>query len=171
MSDTTHINFIDEELVELVHQNKAIDNFADLSGHRMFIDNNTNFYFWGKDPLGGGNVIFGSYEDIELRGLKQRALRMISSSKVSLVLSAEINCTAKSTQTLCAGIIDIKTNQYLHIGEEVVKNTTMVKFDKKFDFEKNQDFVLVLWQKDIGDSIEIFDQSNQDWKSIVNFRF
>jgi len=171
MNKLTHVNFIDDAPTEISNENKAIDNFADLSGHVMSRDNNTNFYFWGKDPIGGGKLIFGSYENIELQGLKQRALRMISSSKASLVLSMEVNCTAKTTQTLCAGIIDIKSKEYNHIDEVKVSNLTTAKYSKRFDFERNQDFVLVLWQKDIGDAIEIFHQSSQNWKSIVNFHF
>ncbi|MCE5249905.1 hypothetical protein LLG96_06765 [bacterium] len=171
MSDFTHVNFLETDIGRIKAENKFIDSFVDLSGHVTYQDNNTNFYFWGKDPLGGGNIIYGSYENIELQGLKQRALKMISSSNVSLVMNVEIKCTAISAQRLCVGIIDIKSEKYNHIGEKSVNGLTTVGLSKKFDFKKNQDFVLIVWQGDIGDFIHIFDQNNPNWKNVVNFSF
>jgi hypothetical protein len=153
--------------------NAAIDTFVDLGGHTLLRDNNTNFYFFGKDPIGGGQIIFGSRENLDINGLKQLALRLTSSAQVTLVLELILSCTSKSKQTLCAGITTLGSTPqpYEDLGTFEVNGLTEARFIKTLSFKKNQSFTIIIWQRDVGDPITIFSKNDKNWKNILNFSF
>jgi hypothetical protein len=165
------INFIEHKVPDVKIDTKVGDPFYDYSGYVMFQGNNGNSYFWGKAPTGGGPLVVGSRETIEFQGERQIALRMIWATTFALNVTITVNCTAKSAQVLCAGIVDMKSKKYSHFGEQAVNGLTTAVFRRKCAFEQGQDFFVVIWQQNFGDPIEVFDSNHPSWQNKVSFDF
>lgn len=163
------LNFHEIESVKFKIDAKSIDNFADLSGHKIFIDNNTNFYFWGKDPIGGGTAIFGSHRTVQVIGLEQGALVMTSSNDVELSILVRLNCECRTEQNLSVGWVDLSSGKYTHLGSDLVNGYTNAVFSDGVKLRRGQSFILAVWQETVGDSIEIYGQRHPNWKSTVSF--
>lgn len=150
----------------------ALDALQDLGGHVLLRDNDVNFYFWGKDPQGGGAIVIVSRATITFNGLTQLGLVFHPTADLHIPVNLEMNCFCKSEAVLAVGRIMVKTGAYEEFGQSRIKGTGTARIRKDIVIKKGESFFILPWQTEVGDAITVLDYFKDGpakWKNVITF--